>query len=126
MKPLTMSDEDEQHFKEASECHICNQAYTNKDIPFRDHCHITGSYRGSAHQDCNLKLRINSKEFKIPVIFHHLRGYNSHFIMQEIGSIAKQQQMDINAIPNNMEKYMAFMLGKHLLFLDSFQFISSS
>ena len=25
-----------------------------------------------------------------------------------------------------MEKYMAFMLGKHLVFLDSFQFMSSS
>ena len=34
--------------------------------------------------------------------------------------------MNINAIPNNMEKYMAFMLGKHLNFIDSFQFMSSS
>ena len=34
--------------------------------------------------------------------------------------------MEINIIPNNMEKYMALMLGKHLLFLDSFQFMSSS
>ena len=34
--------------------------------------------------------------------------------------------MDINAIPNNMEKYMAFMLGNHLTFIDSFQFMSSS
>ena len=34
--------------------------------------------------------------------------------------------MNINAIPNNMEKYMAFMLGNHLTFLDSFQFMSSS
>ena len=34
--------------------------------------------------------------------------------------------MDINVIPNNMEKYMAFMLGKHLVFIDSFQFMSSS
>ena len=25
-----------------------------------------------------------------------------------------------------MEKYMAFMLGKHLVFLDSFQFMVSS
>ena len=32
----------------------------------------------------------------------------------------------INAIPNNMEKYMAFMLGNHLTFIDSFQFMSSS
>ena len=37
--------------------------------------------------------------------------------------------MNINAIhpvPNNMEKYMAFMLGNKLTFIDSFQFMSSS
>ena len=34
--------------------------------------------------------------------------------------------MDINVIPNNMEKYMAFMLGKHLVSIDSLQFMSSS
>ena len=34
--------------------------------------------------------------------------------------------MKINAIPNNMEKYMAFMLGNHLTFIDSFQLMSSS
>ena len=38
----------------------------------------------------------------------------------------KKCQMNINAIPNNMEKYMAFMLGNHLTFIDSFQFMSSS
>ena len=27
---------------------------------------------------------------KIPVIFHNLRGYDSHFIMQEIGEIVKK------------------------------------
>ena len=45
--------------------------------------------------------------------------------MQEIGTIAKEHDLEINCIPNNMEKYMAFMcmLGKHLLFLDSFQFM---
>ena len=56
--------------------------YTEKDIRVRDHCHITGKYRGSAHQECNLKLRVNPEEIKIPVIFHNLRGYDSHFIMQ--------------------------------------------
>ena len=28
-------------------------------------------------------------------------------------------------MPNNMEKYMAFMLDNHLTFIDSFQFMSS-
>ena len=34
--------------------------------------------------------------------------------------------MNINIIPNNMEKYLSIMLGKHLTFIDSFQFMSSS
>ena len=56
--------------------------------------------------------------------------------MQQIGEIAnkhgytnkkgEKQDLNVNAIPNNMEKYMAFMLGSHLTFVDSFQFMSSS
>ena len=135
-KPLKMTKEDEDKFKIADECHICNNKYTDEDIRVRDHCHITGKYRGSAHQECNLQLRVDVEKIKIPVIFHNLRGYDSHFIMQEIGQIVKDYeytnkngekcQMNINAIPNNMEKYMAFMLGNHLTFIDSFQFMGSS
>ena len=53
--------------------------------------------------------------------------------MQQIGEIAKkhaytnkQGEKQDHAIPYNMEKYMAFMLGKHLKFIDSFQFMSKS
>ena len=135
-KPLKMTKEDEKDFQKAIKCHICDQQYTDKDIRVRDHCHITGKFRGSAHQDCNLKLRIKPDNIKIPVIFHNLRGYDSHFIMQQIGEIAKKHayknkrgeecHMNINCIPNNMEKYLAFMLGNHLVFLDSLQFMNSS
>ena len=131
-KPLKMTN-DEENFKKADSCHICNKKYIDKDVLVKDHCHITGKYRGSAHQDCNLNFRLTDK---IPVIFHNLKGYGSYFIMQQIGQIAKNHtyknkkgeecQMNINAIPNNMEKYMAFMLGNHLTFIDSFQFMSSS
>ena len=135
-KPLVMTEVDEQYFKTMDGCHICGEKYTDKDVCVRDHCHITGKFRGSAHQECNLKLRIKPENLKIPVIFHNLRGYDSHFIMQQIGEIAnkhgytnkkrEKQDLNINAIPNNMEKYMAFMLGNHLTFIDSFQFMSSS
>ena len=135
-KPLVMTEENKLDFESAKYCHICKNRYSEEDICVRDHCHITGNYRGSAHQDCNLKLRLSPTNIQIPVFFHNLRGYDSHFIMQQIGEIAKKHvyknkkgeecQMDINCIPNNMEKYMSFMLGKHLLFLDSFQFMSSS
>ena len=124
-KPLRMTKENEKEFKKAEECHICNKKYTDKDIRVRDHCHINGKYRGSAHQECNLKLKVKPEEVKIPVIFHNLRGYDSHFIMQEIGEIVKNNayinkkgekcQMNINVIPNNMEKYIAFMLGNNVI-----------
>ena len=47
---------------------------------------------------------------------HNLRGYDSHLIMQEI----RKFNRDINVIPNNMEKYMAFMIDRNLIFIDSF------
>ena len=132
-KPFKMTPYNEEQFQKESECHICGKEYKNNDIKVRDHCHITGVYRGSAHQDCNLNFKPTNK---IPVIFHNLRGYDSHFIMQEIGQIVKNNkyinkkgeecEMSINAIPNNMERYMAFMLGNNLTFIDSFQFMSSS
>ena len=136
-KPLVMTEVDEQHFKTMDRCHVCGEKYMDKVVCVRDHCHITGKFRGSAHQECNIKLRIKPENIKIPVIiFHNLRGYDSYFIMQQIGEIAnkhgytnkqgEKQDLSINVIPNNMEKYMAFMLGNHLTFIDSFQFMSSS
>ena len=78
------------------------------------------------HEACNLKLKTSAENIKIPVFFHNLKGYDSHFIIQKIGEITKEEQPNISVIPNNTEKYMAFYLGKHLVFLDSFQFMSTS
>ena len=132
-KPLEMTDEDEESFQRAKECHICKRPYIIANQGVRDHCHATGKYRGSAHEDCNLNYSMTNK---IPVVFHNLQGYDSHFIMQEIGNIVKKNayfdkegkkhEMSINVIPCNMEKYLAFMLGQNLVFIDSFQFMSSS
>ena len=132
-KDMILTKDDEINFKNALKCYIFNKKYSEKDICVRGHCHITGNYKGSAQQDCNINCRLTDK---IPVIFHNLRGYDSYFIMQTIGEIAnkhtcknkkgKEKQMDINVIPYNMEKYTAFMLGKNLVFIDSLLFMSSS
>ena len=45
-KPLRMTKDDEEKFQKAEECHICDKKYSDKDIRVRDHCHITGKYRG--------------------------------------------------------------------------------
>ena len=118
-KPLVVTEDDEECFRTMDGCHICGEKYADKDVRVRDHCNITGKFRGSAHQECNLKLKIKPDNIKIPVIFHNLRGYDSHFIMQQIGEIAKKhaymnkkgekQDLNINAIPNNMENIWPYV-----------------
>ena len=92
-----------------------------------DRSQYTGRYLGSAHKECMNKNRIGPGNFKIPIVFHNLRGYDGHFIRQNIGKIVNEKgKLKIGVIPNNMEKYIGFALGDQLTFIDSFQFMSSS
>ena len=118
-------------------CYVCDQAFTKDNRKVRDHCHVSGLYRGAACNTCNLQMKISHI---IPVVFHNLRGYDSHLLMQELGKFKK----NITVIPNNMEKYMSFSVGNvstfydmkkgkevqrenfNLRFIDSFQFMASS
>ena len=55
----------------------------NKDS-VKDHCYISGRYRGAVHLSCNLKLKINPEKLPIPVAFHNLKGYDSHHLVYAI------------------------------------------
>ena len=129
-KPLFMTVQNERDFQISKVCHICERKF-NEQKPskqkVRDHCHITGKYRGAAHSDCNLKWAISAEKLKIPVIFHNLKGYDSHFIMQNIGHLIRQDlNIEVDVIASNFEKYIGFNIGKHLTFIDSFSFMSQS
>ena len=51
-----------------------------------------------------VKIQINFQfTKKVPVIFHNLRGYDSHLIFNELDKF----DVKINVIPNWLEKYMA-------------------
>ena len=98
-------------------CYYCNKPFLCEKFrdAVKDHCHITGKFRGAAHNACNLKLRINPQTVIIPVVFLNLKGYDAHLIMQEIGKLNSK----LRCIPNNMEKYISFSLG-NLRFIDSY------
>ena len=83
----------------------------------RDHCHFTGKFRGAAHSWCNLQTK---SKFKIPVILHNFRGYDSHLIMRS-GNFESYKR--ISCIANNLEKYMCINLDSHIRFIDSLQFL---
>ena len=58
----------------------------------------------------------------VPVIFHNLKGYDSHLIMQEINKF----DVSVSDIPNGLEKYLPFTINNNLLFNDSMQFMNPS
>ncbi|KAF8794328.1 hypothetical protein HNY73_002319 [Argiope bruennichi] len=117
VKPMVFTSDDERHFLEAVNCWICEQPLKGDSV--RDHDHLTGAYRGAAHNSCNLKFRIANH---IPVLIHNLRNYDSHLLMHGIGKFKEQK---IYCIPQNSEKYISFSFGS-LRFIDSFQFLNTS
>ena len=59
---------------------------------------------------------------KVPIIFHNLRGYDSHLIIREIDKF----DVKVNVIPSGLKRYMDFIINKNLVFIDSMQFMNSS
>ena len=55
---MVLTKDDQQNFKNADKCYICDKKYSEKDVHVRDHCHITRKRRGSTHQDCNINYRL--------------------------------------------------------------------
>ena len=111
-------EEEEERFQSSNSCWICDKLFDVTNDKVRDHCRITGKYRGSAHWSYNINLKLSKK---IPVIFHNLRGYDSYLIIKEIGAF----YVKVSVIPNGLEKYMAFTINRNQVFIDSMQFMNS-
>ena len=118
-KNLIIATEEEQQLQSSNTCWICKNIIESEDEKVRDHYHITGKFRGAAHWSCNIYLQLTKK---VPVIFHNLRGYDSHLIFCELNKF----DVKIDVIPNSIEKCMAFVYNNNLVFIDSMQFMNCS
>ena len=65
--------------------------------------------KGAAHWNCNLNLQSTKK---VPVIFHNLRGYDSHSISNELDKF----DVKIKVIPNGLEKKHGVYFKRKLSF----------
>ena len=54
-------EEEEEKFQLSNSCWICDKFFDVRDEKVRDHCHITGKYRGAAHFSCNANLKLSKK-----------------------------------------------------------------
>ena len=67
--------------------------YVVGDVKLRDHYDTIEKYRGSAHEDCNIKIKLN---YKISILFHDLKNYDSRLNMLEV----RKFNFKISIIPN--------------------------
>ncbi|GBM80499.1 hypothetical protein AVEN_91783-1 [Araneus ventricosus] len=100
--PMHMTSRDLEEFQKATHCNLCKK-WLGKDR-VRDHDHISGKYRQALHFKCNLQFQ---QRKMIPCIFHNLRNYDGHLIMQGLGKLPDHE---INVIPNTMEKCISFSI----------------
>ena len=103
-KNLVMTEE-EHLFQQSNNCWIYKKLIDNDDENVRDHCHITSKLRRAEHWDFNINFQLTKK---VPVIFHNLKGYDGDLIFSKLNKF----NLKINVIPNGLEKYMAFFVGK--------------
>ena len=102
----TLMQEENNRYNKQKICHTCKENFCidkddkdyNNRKKVKDHCYITGKFRGPAHSICNLNYK-DQKE--IPVVIHNAT-YDTHFI---INQLATEFKGEINCIGYNMEKY---------------------
>lgn len=118
-KPCDPSEEELRDFKETKECHICQKPLG--PVRDMDHDHYDGRYRGAAHKSCNMQYGA-SKYFKVPVVFHNLRGYDGYFVLRELANMAEKLEK-VEVIAKNLDKYTCIEVN-NVRFMDSMQFIN--
>ena len=70
-KELVIAKKGNEDSKNSNKCWICDDDYIDNDVKIRDHCHITGKYRGSAYRGCNINVKLNRK---MSVVFYNQKN----------------------------------------------------
>ena len=80
-KDMIITMHDKLVYDKSTLCHISNKELGEDKVC--DHCHLSGKFRGAAHDVCKLKYKV-PKFF--PVVFHSLSGYNRHLFFKTFGN----------------------------------------
>ncbi|XP_015781366.1 uncharacterized protein LOC107359396 [Tetranychus urticae] len=102
-----LSLEEENIFKNSENCIFCNKLIKDNNIKVRDHCHITGKFRGAAHRNCNINAKI-SKE--IPVYLHNGSKYDFKLFTKKLYARKDINKLDI--IPSTEETFFCISAKK--------------
>ena len=119
-KDIIMTEENEEDYRINNICIFCEKEILSDKV--RDHCHLTGNYRGPAHSKCNINVTQKQSNF-IPFIFHNFSNYDCHMFFKTLVD-KKKDKVNFDNIPKMNEEYISVTYGC-IRFIDSYQFLSS-
>ena len=96
-KDIIMTEEDKQDFENDNICRYCEKYIETDKV--RDHCHLTGKYRGPAHNECNLQVKQKDSNF-ITIGLHNFSNYDCHMFFKTLVD-RKKDKVDFKIIPKN-------------------------
>ena len=117
-KDIIMTQEDEEDYKDNNICRFCEKKIITYKA--RDHCHLTGSYRGPAHSICNNNVTQKQSNF-IPFIFHNYSNYDCHMFFKKLVD-KKNDKVKFDIIPKTNEEYISVTYGC-IRFIESYRFL---
>ena len=120
-KDIIMTKEDEEKYKNNNLCRFCEKNIESDKV--RDHCHLTGKYRGPSHNICNINVRQADSNF-IPFAFHNFSNYDCHMFFKKLIDL-KKDKVKFKIIPKLNEEYITVKYGC-IRFIDSYRFLSES
>ena len=118
-KDIIMKQEDEEDFTNNNICRFCEKEILSDKV--RDHCHLTGKYRGPSHKICNINVKQKDSNF-IPFVSHNFSHYDCHMFFKSLVDL-KKDKVKFELIPKTNEEYISVRYGC-IRFIDSYRFLS--
>ena len=107
-KVLSLTEKELKLHEDATQCYIFRKKFTQKlakdknHQKIRDHGHLSGKYRRTAHSICNPRFNVHNK---IPVVFHNGSKYDYYFIKNELANKFKGK---FECLGENIGNYKTF------------------
>ena len=120
-KDIIMKQEDEEDFTNNNLRRFCEKEILSDKV--RDHSHLTGKYRGPAHNTGNINVKQKDSNF-IPFAFHNFSNYDCHMFFKRLVDL-KKDKVKFEIIPKTNEEYISVRYGC-IRFIDSYRFLSES
>ena len=119
-KDIIMTKENEEDYRINNIFRFCEKNIESDKV--RDHCHLTGKYKGPAHSICIINVTQDQISF-LTFIIHNFSNYDCHMFFKKLVD-KKNEKANFDIILKTNEEYISVTYGC-IRFIVSYRFLSS-